>query len=745
MRSIKQIVASDSKRVMRIYLGVIVLLFAIFTVRFMQIMLLKTVNGQNLTTLVHQLYNKDEVIASKRGNIYDASGEIIATDVKMYSLYAVLTGRYAGTEYVTDKLLTARKLAKHLEMSEDEILKLLSQEGLDQTSFGNAGANLSYEKKEAIEAEGLKGLGFTEKIARDYPKGYFSNNIIGLAQDTREDKTVQAQGNVLKGVMGLELAYNAQLTGIDGVVNYDKDSRGYSVPGTENVIEKVQNGNHVYTTLNSRLNERLEQLMSKIYAEHAPQSMTATIVRPKTGDVVAISQRPTFNTKTQDYSEKGWINYAVESAFEPGSTMKVIALAAAVNEGIYSPMDLYKSGSVDIGTITIRDWNKQGWGSITYIEGLARSSNVAFVNLILQIGYDKWKTYLDAFGFGKSTESGFSNEAEGLNSYKGDEIKASTSFGQGISVTVLQMMQAFSAIANEGKMQKLRFVDRVQNATTGEVTYMPVQSLNSPITKETAKQVLTYLQEVVYGRGGTAAGYKIDGVKLSVKTGTAQVFDNEHHQYFANDVYLFSSVSFVPSENPEYIIYLTLDRPTQTGRSTGTTALSEMFTEFTKYAMTYIKDGDESAVATTKMEKLPDARQADVNVAKDQLKQIGFANVVVLGDGKLVENQLPLDNQTYAVDTKVFLYAGGNVTMPDMTGWSKADVIKFARLLHINVNYEGEGYVTNQSIIKNTVVTEKELTVQLKAPRTESASTIQTTSSTTTSSMQTSTSATSSR
>ncbi|MBF0780156.1 MULTISPECIES: penicillin-binding transpeptidase domain-containing protein [unclassified Granulicatella] len=724
MRKIKHLSKQDAQRIMRFYSWIIVGLLLVFVLRFGQLMVFKTVNGQDLTTLVHQLYNQDEVVASKRGTIYDVSGEVIATDVKTYSLYAVLTNQYAGVSYVEDKLATAKALAKHINMSENDILQLLNNTSVNQTSFGNAGSNLSYAVKEAIEKENLKGINFTEKISRDYPKGYFSNNIIGLAQDTRQDTTEQAKGNPLKGVMGLELAYNAQLTGIDGLINYDKDSYGYSVSGTERVIEQVQDGNNIYTTLDSRLNEHLEKLMTSVYAEYKPKSMTATVVRPKTGDVVAVSQRPTFNTKVQDYSQEGWINHIVESAYEPGSTMKVIALAAAINEGIYSPNALYRSGSVDIGTITIRDWNMEGWGTITYLEGLARSSNVAFVNLVLQIGYDKWKSYLDAFGFGTSTQSGFSNEAEGLNSYSADEIKASTSFGQGISVTTLQMLQAFTAITNNGTMQKLRFVDRIENTQTKEITYTPTQSLTTPISANTANQVLTYLKEVVYGTGGTASLYKIDNIVLSAKTGTAQVFDNTLGKYLQDESYLFSVVGFIPSEKPEYIVYLTMDRPTKKGLSVGPEGLSKVFNPFVDYAMTYIKQNDESASPSIRSVMLPDARQANIDVAKTSLEQQGFKQIIVLGNGSTVVNQMPLDNQMYETNTKIFLYTGGTVSMPDMTGWSKADVMKISALLQLNVTYDGEGYVSAQSIAKDKTVSEnQDLTVTLRAKQTQTMTT----------------------
>lgn len=714
MRNIKPLNKDDASQITRIYVWGLVVLLLVFVLRLTQLMVFKTANGQDLTTLVHQLYNRDQVVPAKRGTIYDVAGETLATDVKTYSIYAVLTNQYEGMPYVEDKLGTARVLAKHINMDENDILKLLNQTGVNQTSFGNAGTNLSYTVKEAITQEGLKGVYFNEKISRDYPKGYFANNVIGLAQDTREDTTVEANGNPLKGVMGLELQYNAQLTGIDGLINYDKDFYGYSVPGTESVIEEVKDGNNIYLTLDSRLNDYLEELMSRVYDTYKPESMTAVVARPN-GDVVSVSQRPTFNPKQQLYDENGWVNSIVESAYEPGSTMKVIALAAAVNEGKFSPLEMYQSGSVEVEGLKINDWNTDGWGRITYLTGVAQSSNVAFVHIVSELGYDTWKKYLDAFGFGVSTHSGFANESAGLNSYHNNQIKITTSFGQGISATGLQLVQAFTAIANNGQMQKLRFVDRVENAQTKETTYIPTESVGNPIKPETARWVLTYLEEVIYGEGATGTVFDVEGVRVAAKTGTAEIYSEEQRTYLRDGSYVFSVVAFVPSNKPEYIVYLTIDRPADKRLSAGSKALSEVFVPFVSYATTYIKQ-DEVASETQEMKVLPDAVGADVDIAKKSLKETGFENVQVLGNGTTVQSQMPVDNLSYTLGTKILLNTGGQIALPDLTGWAKSDVVKLSSLLGLTLNVEGEGYVQDQSIPASTVVQQGQtLTVALSS------------------------------
>ncbi|MBS4762031.1 transpeptidase family protein [Carnobacteriaceae bacterium zg-ZUI252] len=734
MRNIKKPSYIESVSIGRLYLKILLVVCVIFGLRLAQLMLFKTSNGQDLTKLVTQLYNREDVITARRGNIYDVSGDIVATDVKTYSLYAVLTDEYKGVAKVEDKVTTAKKLAKHLKLSESDVLGFLNKSNVNQVSFGNAGTNLSFDTKEAIVAEQLPGIYFNEKISRHYPKGYFSNNIIGLAQDVREDTSVEIDTNPLRGVTGLELVYNAQLTGIDGIVQYEKDVHGLPIAGSQNVIEQVQHGHNIYTTIDSRLNDYLETIVQDAFETYKPKALNVMVVRPKTGDVVAVTQRPTFNVSAQLYPENGWVNQLVENAFEPGSTMKALLLAAVVNEGIYSPMDLYRSGSVEVGNITIHDWNVSGWGTITYLDGLAQSSNVAFVNLVSQLGYDKWKNYLDAFGFGKSTQSGFANESAGVNNYSTEEVKASTAFGQGISVTNLQMVQAFTAIANEGKMQKLRFVDRIENATTGNVTYQPVESINTPLTPAAAKQTLDYLKQAVYRDSSTAVSYRLDNTEIALKTGTAQIYDEARKKYLLDEGnYIYSMVGYLPAQDPEYLVYITMEH-------SSAAALPVIFKQFANFALTYINKNktasDEVSTQTKPVEQVtvPDAVNASVKVTKDAFEKLGFKDLYFFGTQDTVIKQMPVDNTVYRTDEKMMFYTGGAIVMPNMVGWTYQDVQRFGQLTGLTIKLNGQGYVTQQSIPTGQVIdnpsNQIELTITLQAKQTETVTKKETTTTT---------------
>lgn len=724
MRKVNKLSYSNSLLVGNLYFKIILIVSIIFVLRLTQLMLFKTANGQDLTKLVNQLYQREEINTAKRGNIYDVSGDIIATDVKTYSVYAVLTDNYPGIAKVEDKELVAKKLAQHLKMSEQDVLTFLNTKDVNQISFGNSGSNLSYDIKEAIQNEKLAGIYFEEKITRNYPKGYFSSNVIGLARDTREGAD-ESYTNHLKGVMGIELMYNAQLTGIDGIVQYEKDARGIAIAGTQKVIEPVQHGNNIYTTIDSRLNDYLETLVDEAYKTYKPKTINVMVVRPKSGDVVAVTQRPTFNAQTQTYPEDGWVNQIVENAFEPGSTMKILLLAAAVNEGIFSPMDLYRSGSIKVGGITINDWNTVGWGTISYLDGLAQSSNVAFVNLASQIGYDKWKSYLDAFGFGKSTQSGFANESKGMNNFSSEEVKATTSFGQGISVTNLQMVQAFTALANEGKIQKLRFVDRVENPNTGNTVYTAVQNVGIPITPQAAKQTLEYIKQGVYRPGSTVSMYRVEGIEMAAKTGTAQIYDQVQKKYLLDEGnYIYSLVSYLPADDPQYLIYMTMEH-------NSAIALQPIFKNFANFALTYINKNktvkfDETSAFQddqVRIEVIPDALNASVALTRESFIQLGFKNLSFYGTGQTVVKQMPLNNQRYRTDDKMMFYTGGSVVMPNMLGWSYQDVMRFAELFGVSIQSNGQGYVIHQSIPAQTIIEDvtslSQLNITLSAQQTQ--------------------------
>ncbi|MDN6627076.1 MAG: penicillin-binding protein 2, partial [Pisciglobus halotolerans] len=519
-------------------------------------------------------------------------GDPVAVDAHSYSLYAVLTDKWSSKstkpQYVTEKEKTAESLAKYLPMSKQNILSRLNKSA-DQVEFGSAGKNLSYEIKKGIEDDNLSGIFFKETPIRLYPNGTFSSHLIGMAQLPTDKNGEMKEDSELTGYMGIEQAYNSDLTGKDGGTEYKKDSFGYVLPSAETKTTQPKDGKDIYLTLDKRMQVYLESIMTEVNDEYSPKAVTATLMDPKTGAIVATSQRPSFNGTTKEGIDQLWQNLLAEYSYEPGSTFKVLTLAAAVNEGVFNPNETYQSGSVKVADRVIRDVNRNGWGTISYLEGVERSSNVAFVNLMKKMGPEVWKNYLDKFGIGKSTNSGLLNESDGSNPYNYAAEKATSSFGQGLTVTVLQMLQAFSAVANDGKMMKPHYISKFVDPNTQEEKMIKPEVVSEPISKKAAHQTLDYLKNVVYGENGTGKRFQIEGYEIAAKTGTAQIVNPETKNYFSGgNNYIYSVVGMAPANDPEYLLYVTVQQPkiNKPGIAGGD-VVAEIFNPVMKRALEY--------------------------------------------------------------------------------------------------------------------------------------------------------------
>ena len=580
----------NRKIAIRCLMAIAFFLFLIFSFHFFKIMVLGQSHGVNLRDELDKKLTHTTLLKAKRGNIYDAGGSPIAVDATNYSVFAVLTDQWdkEKKDYVQDISKTAQTLSKYIDMKPAEIEKILSQKNVSQVEFGSAGKNLSVETKEKIENESLPGIKFTENLSRYYPNGIFASHLIGYTDVEKQEfdgKTVEQ----LVGKMGIEASYNATLTGKPGELVSRLDGNGYVIPGSEKITEQPKDGNDLYLTIDKKMQTYLESLVSQVNDKYLPSQLTAMLVDPKTGDIVAATQRPTFNGTTKEGISTMWNNLLTDEAYEPGSTMKVLALAAAINEGVFDPNEKYESGKIQIFKDLVRDYNKVGWGRITYLESLAHSSNVAFVHVVQKIGVEKWKQYLDLFGFGQSTQSGFLNEATGLNTYNSYLQQLSTGFGQGISVTAFQMVQAFTAIANQGEMKKLRIVDHEFRPATNTTVNFSENSLGQVIKPETAKKTLEYLRQATTMKDGTSNGFDIEGEEIAVKTGTAEFVNPETGTYYSyGSNYIYSVVGFAPASDPKYILYITLKQPQNNPYGAGGSALiKEIFNPMMKRALDY--------------------------------------------------------------------------------------------------------------------------------------------------------------
>lgn len=552
-------------------------LFFLFVARLSYIVVVGDVAGESLETRTKNLYQGSEVVKAKRGTIYDRNGEAIAEDATSYSLYAVLSENYRnGDEKLYAEQKNFEKLAEIIsdtveDVDEDDTLDVLeegAEEDRYQVDIPNA-KSISLQQREEIESEmedqDIAGLYFTEHPSRIYPNGVFSSHFIGYADVQNEEDTDQES---LVGRMGIEKDYDDILKGKDGRIIYQKDNYQNPLPGTVAESQAAVDGQDIYTTLDSRLQSYLETLMDQAWEDVDAQDMTAVLMDAESGEIVSMSQRPTFNPETKrgiNDEDFVWSNLFVEDNYEPGSTMKIMTVASAIDNGVFDPDETYEPGEIDLLDATIRDWDYQRGAkpSLTMRQALSWSSNVGMVKLEQRMK-EGWQRSLQEFGFGRSTHSGLSGEKSGTLPEDNVVSHAMTSFGQAIGVTQFQMLQAFSAIANDGEMLKPQVIDKIVDEANNDQTVTEPEVVGHPVSEEATEDVREYMRDTVESEEyGTAYDqYRVPNENVSAKTGTAQISQDGSYLNGQGD-YLHSVVLMTPSEDPQYVMYLTLNRPDQ--------------------------------------------------------------------------------------------------------------------------------------------------------------------------------------
>lgn len=684
------------------------LLFFVLAVRILTIQYTGEVEGQALAAKAAQKYLRTEVLKANRGTIYDRQGQVIAEDSSSYTLVAILN-ETATTDpkhpnHVTDPEGTARELAKHISMSEDEIYKLLTKQGRFQVEFGQAGRDLPHNVKKKIEQLNLPGITFLKDTKRFYPNGIFASHLIGYAQKEKEEEA----SSEIVGKTGIEKSYDKLLRGTDGSFKYSGDVWDYILPNSKKQVLEPKNGNDLYLSIDKKIQTFLEDAMNQVEQEHSPSRIIAVVSDPKTGAILGMGQRPTYHPATREGIEKTWHNEVVESSFEPGSTMKVFSLAAAVEEGVFNPNDYFKSGVyyVDKKQPPIKDHNYgRGWGTISYLEGLQRSSNVGFAYLLEKMGTDTWKKYMEKFKFGVKTEVELPNEATGKILYDWPIEKVTSVFGQGTTVTPLQMIQAMSAIANDGKMMKPYVVDKIVDPNSGEVKKTKPESSGQPISAESAKKVRDYLETVITEKKGTGHDfYQLDGYSLAGKTGTSQIPSPAGGYLQGRENYIFSFIGMAPKDDPKIVMYVMVEKPKLKETENGAVPVSKIFKPVMQNSLKYLNIEPEKK-REAKLTEIPELTKMKADEAANYLKDRGL-QPVILGHGTRVVNQSPSQGEKVLEGEKIVLRTDGDLSIPDMRNWSKRDVLKVAELGNLKINIVGTGFAVKQNLKPGSKVRE---------------------------------------
>lgn len=669
-----------------------------------------TIDGINIKEFASERKIYESVIPSVRGNIKDVNGETLATTVSTYKLIAYLSpARSEGMDklyHVADKEKTAKELSKVIDMKEEDILSILSQEDLYQVEFGTAGNNLTQTVKEKIDSLNLPGISFIESKERYYPNGDFASYIIGYARRNED--------GVIEGELGLESVLNNQLKGQDGYTSYQVDVNGFKIAGTKEIYKKAKDGVDVYLTINNNIQYILEQALNEASDKYGFEWMVGVIADAKTGKILAASQKPSYNPNPTSLDITSYLDLTVAEPFEPGSIMKTYTYMAALESGKYKGDEKFLSGSYKVDdNLTIYDWNRNGWGEITYDEGFIGSSNVGIINILNNfIDGDTMYKYFKKLGFGEKTNIVLANEEPGKISFHYQSEIYNAGFGQGITTTPMQHIKALTSIANDGVMLNPYIIDKVVTKD-GEVIYKgEKESLGVVASKTTTDYIKDLMYKTVHTRYAFTTGdiYDIDGYDLIGKTGTAQLVNEETGSYYVGDYYNTRSfVGMWPYKDPEVIIYFSVRKSSSSSKPLTSTVKSVV-----KNVSTYLNiygDKDNNTKENYKMDSYLNKKVKDITNALNK----NGNKVVVIGDGEKIIDQYPKKGYLLSSNDTVILKTNGNYKMPSLIGMSKKEVVEICSMLDLNCTFDGFGYANSQSIKESSTIKKKdELKVSFK-------------------------------
>lgn len=608
---------------MKIALLIITFVFIVIIAR---VFYIQVIDYKKLNKYAGNLWSRNLPIKADRGLIYDRNGVVLADNVTTTSLVLI-------PNQIKDKEETTQKLAEILGVSYEDMYKHVSK----KTSIERVhpeGRQLSYETADKIKDLKLDGVYLVKESKRSYPYDTYLAHTLGFV------------GVDNQGLSGIELTYDKYLTGEDGAIKYYSDAKGNRLKLNE-VYEQPQDGMNITLTINNEIQSSLERELDNAVTKYDPDRAIGIVMDPNNGEILAMSARPNFSPSNyQNYSlEEINRNLPIWATYEPGSTFKIITLAAALEEGkVDLDKDTYNdSGSIKVENATLHCWKHGGHGHETFLQVVENSCNPGFVVLGQRLGKNKLFEYIDKFGFGKKTGIDLNGEGTGiifdLNKVGPVEL-ATTAFGQGVSVTPIQQITAVSAAINGGKLYKPYIVKSINEPETNTVIQENKKTLvRQVISEKTSAEVKRALESVVANGSGRTA--YIDGYRVGGKTGTAQKVENGH--YLDNN-YILSFIGFLPADDPQVVVYVAVDNPKGTVQYGGTTVgpiAKAVLKDSIKALNIERRDG-----GMDKKYKWPDPKTKEVAdvvgmSVEDAKAELEGLNVIIEGDGDKVIHQSP--------------------------------------------------------------------------------------------------------
>lgn len=613
---------------------------------------LQILGNAKLNRLVKNQYTTSTVTEPKRGTIYDRNGEVLAMDVMVASI-----GVHPADMTEDDKAQALPILGKYTGIPNKTITEKLSSE----KTFEWIERRIPIEEGDAITSAKINGVQVNHEFRRYYPNKQVAGQLLG------------AVGYDAKALGGLEMAYDRYLKSDSQLTQAERDARGKLF-----TLQDDPDLNHdVYLTIDKNIQFFAEAALKENAIKHNVKNGFAIVMDVHTGEILAMANWPEFNPNSYwEYKQDDWKNHAILDTYEPGSTFKAITMGAALNSGKVKSSDKFfcENGAFVVGDHTVKDDENNGW--LTAQQVLQVSSNICATKIAFKIGKADFFNFIKSLGFGNKTNIGLAGETSGFvrsaNGLRDIEL-SNMAFGQGVSVTGLQMASAYAAFANGGERLKPYLVNKIVSSK-GDTIFSEAPNVVGKIMSDAAAKNLRDMLFTVTQPGGTAVAANIEGYFAGGKTGTAQKVDPKTHAYTHNQ-FVSSFVGFSPLNDPRIVVYVVYDTPQANGYFGGIVA-APVFKKIATDTLTYLGVAPKPGVLP-QFESMQ-ARQIPAKpVAEPQIQRI-----------------LVLKKQT---DWSAIQDALNSDRMPNLEGLSLRAVLKLSHMRKAKLDIEGSGFVVKQT------------------------------------------------
>lgn len=600
-----------------------------------------------LSQKAEENWDRQIPFSQTRGNIRDRDSQLIVGSKLSPTIY-FMPVQNREVEKVSQQLsevLNVDAKVLYEKLNKKAVLVKLAPEG----------KNITLEQALAIQSLQIPGVYTGVDYVRDYPYGELLSRFLGFT------------GYDHQGLAGIEYQYDKQLTAVKSNLRLFTDAKGNTLPHVNDEWKEGKDGSSIDLTIDIDVQKIIERELSQAMEKYEADQALAIAMNPKTGEILGLASYPTFHPLEYDKVSPSVYNQnlPVSMSFEPGSTFKIITLAAALEEG---KVDLQKDSFYDPGYSIVegarlRCWKREGHKQQTFLEVVENSCNPGFIELGARVGRDKLSQYIRDFGFGQKTGSSIAGESTGIlfskESY-GPVEHATTSFGQGISVTPLQQVQAIAAAVNGGTLFKPYVVKRIYNEITGEVELVnEPEVVSQVISEKTSKQVREALESVV-AKGSGRQAFR-DFMRIGGKTGTAQKAVNGR---YVEGEYIVSFIGFAPIDDPEIVVYVAIDNPKH-AMQFGGVIVAPIVGQIIEDSAPYI-GFEKKSMQIEKEYRWGDRLEARVPELVGEKKEYVMDlnepfHIEWHGTGSTIVAQLPKENSMLSIDGTVHLYLGDKV------------------------------------------------------------------------------------